>query len=75
MNALEYVGRLTEILEQLKNGNYDADDAKLQIAKINAEAERSGLKTVSFTDTQLVEVEELYGEEEEDSSYEDESYS
>ena len=73
MYALDYVRRLNEVLQGVEYGNYDADDAKLQIAKINAEAERSGLKTVSFTDVQLFEIEELY-EEEEDSSYEDESY-
>lgn len=73
MNALDYVSRLNEVLEQVKDGNYDADDAKWEIAEVNAEAERSGLKTVSFTDVQLFEIEELY-EEEEDESYEDESY-
>lgn len=74
MNALDYVRRLNEVLQGAEYGNYDADNAKVQIAKINAEAERSGLKTVSFTDEQLTEVEELYEEESSSSYYEDESY-
>jgi len=71
MNILNYVSRLNGILTDMECGSTDAADARVQIAKLNAEAERSNLPTVGFTDAQLSEIEELY--EEESSSYEEES--